>query len=131
MKAFVLKLLIATVAIFAPLESYMLGIGGLIIIDLILGIVAARKKGYKFESKKLKHTGVKMLVYNLLLISSFIAETVLAPHIPMIKIALSFLVLIEITSISESFEAITGSSFIKYVKKFISDKLNPTEKENK
>ena len=85
------------------------------------------KTGVKLKSSRLKNTAVKMLIYNLLLISSFIAETYLAPWIPFTKIALSFLALVEISSMGENFQKITGMSFTKYLKDYLNEKLNSTK----
>ena len=77
----------------------------------------------KLNFHQLENTAVKLLVYNLLLIASFISEKYLVEWIPFTKICSSFLVMIEITSIGENFQKITGISFIKYIKKYINDYL--------
>ena len=124
-----LKLGFTVLALLAPIQESILAVGFLIIVDLIMGIAGALKVKEKIKSARLKNTAVKMLVYNLLLISSFIAETYLAPYIPFVKIALGFLATVEIASIGENFEKVTGLSFLKYLKGFINEKLNSTKKD--
>ena len=115
---------LAILAILAPIQTAILGVGFLIVADLITGIVAAYKRGEPIRSERLKNTAVKMLVYNLLLTSSFIAETYLTPWIPFTNVALSFLAIIEVKSLGENFQSITGISFVTYLKSYLNNKLN-------
>jgi len=126
MKQYILNIIIATFAILTPIQEAMVGIGVLITIDLIFALIAAYKNGIKIESKKLKFSAVKMLVYNLLVISAFVAQTFLSDYIPFIKITLAFIALVEFTSIGEKFQLITGLSFIKFIKNYLNEKLNKT-----
>jgi len=118
------KIGLAILAILAPIQTAILGVGFLITADLITGIVAAYKRGEPIRSERLKNTAVKMLVYNLLLTSSFIAETYLTPWIPFTNVALSFLAIIEVKSLGENFQSITGISFVTYLKSYLNNKLN-------
>lgn len=122
-----IKIVIATLSLLAPLQESIIAIGFLISVDLIMGLTASYIGNIKLTSARLKNTAVKMLVYNLLLISSFICEKFLIPFVPMTKIALAFLGTVEITSLGESFHKITGVSFIKYVKRYVNEKLNSTK----
>ena len=118
------KIALAVLAILAPIQASILAVGFLIIADLITGIAAAYKRGESIKSQRLKNTAVKMLVYNLLLMSSFIAETYLTPWIPFTNITLSFLAIVEVKSLGENFHNITGINFIIYLKSYLNNKLN-------
>ena len=118
------KIALAILAILAPIQASILAVGFLIVADLITGIAAAYKKGESIKSERLKNTAVKMLVYNLLLMSSFIAETYLTPWIPFTNITLSFLAIVEVKSLGENFHNITGINFIIYLKSYLNNKLN-------
>lgn len=118
------KTSLAILTILAPIQTAILSVGFLIIVDLITGVIAAFKRGEVIKSDRLKNTAVKMLVYNLLLISSFIAETYLTPWIPFTNIALSFLAIVEVKSLGENFQDITGANFVTYLKSYINNKLN-------
>ena len=120
----IIKISLSVLAILAPIQTAILGVGFLIVADLITGIVAAYKRGEPIRSERLKNTAVKMLVYNLLLTSSFIAETYLTPWIPFTNVALSFLAIIEVKSLGENFQSITGISFVTYLKSYLNNKLN-------
>lgn len=124
MKQYIINLILATLVILAPIQSALIACGFLITIDLLFGIIAAKKNGIKIESSKLKITAIKMLVYQLFLISGFVAETYLSSYIPFVKIILTYLSSVEILSISESFQKITGLPIIKYIKEQIMNKLN-------
>lgn len=124
MQEIIIKLLIAGVAIFLPIYPALLAMGLLIFIDLVMGLVASYKMKIPFTSSRLKNTGVKMLIYNLLIISCFVAQTYLSSYIPFLNIGLAFLSVVEISSIGESFQKITGLSFLKFIKKYINEKLN-------
>ena len=126
-KTILIKISIAVVSLLAPLQESIIAIGFLITVDLIMGLIASYRNNIALTSSRLKNTAVKMLVYNLLLISSFVCESFLIPFIPMTKIALAFLGTVEITSLGESFQKITGISFIKYVKTYINERLNNTK----
>jgi len=118
------KIALAVLAILAPIQASILAVGFLIMADLITGLAAAYKKGESIKSERLKNTAVKMLVYNLLLMSSFIAETYLTPWIPFTNITLSFLAIVELKSLGENFHNITGINFIIYLKSYLNNKLN-------
>jgi hypothetical protein len=118
------KIALAILAILAPIQASILAVGFLIMADLITGLAAAYKKGESIKSERLKNTAVKMLVYNLLLMSSFIAETYLTPWIPFTNITLSFLAIVELKSLGENFHNITGINFIIYLKSYLNNKLN-------
>ena len=119
------------IAILAPIQSAIFAIGVLVGIDLIMGILASRKIGIKFSSRKLKDTAVKLLVYNLLLIAGFVSETYMVDWIPFVKIVLSFLAVVEVTSIGENFQKISGLPFIKYLKEQINLYLNKGKEDGK
>lgn len=129
MKDFLFNLGLATLAVLAPIETAMIACGFLIMMDLLFALIAAKKNGVKIESNKLKITAIKMLVYNLFLISGFIAETYLSSYVPFVKIIVTYLSSVEIFSISESFQKITGLPILKYVKEQIMSKLNKGKNE--
>lgn len=128
MKSLAIKIGLSIITILAPLQASILAIGFLIVADLIMGLIAAHKTGEKITSRRLKDTAVKMLVYNLLLVSGFVAQTYLIEFIPFTKIVLSFLAIVEIYSLGESFQKITGLSFVKYLKDQINKHLNSNPK---
>ena len=110
---------------FAPIAVVMLAVGVLIMIDFIFGILSAKKNNEKITSKRMSDTLIKMVVYQLLIITSHLVELYLVPYLPLLKVTLSFIGIIEFLSIGESFTKITGKNFIKYIRDFIKSKFKP------
>ena len=129
MKNYIITSITSVVTVLAPVKIAMIATGVLIFLDLLMGLFAAHKQGIKIESRKLKFTLVKMIVYQLLIISAFISEKYLIDVIPFVKITLGFIATVEFTSVAENFQKITGLPFFKFVKEFIQEKLNKVKKE--
>lgn len=122
--------ILAIAAVLSPIHDAMITCGILIVADFIMGLIGAYKNNEKISSKKMKNTLVKMCVYQLLIISAFIAEKYMLSFIPLTKITLSFVAIVEFSSLAENFQKITGLPFVKYIANYISEKLNKTEKNN-
>lgn len=132
MKEFLGKLSLLVIAFLAPIWTAMIATIVLIGIDTVFGILAAKKQKIKISSRKFSMVLIKLLVYNLLIIASFITESYLFAGLPIVKLTLMFIGLTEFLSIGESFSIITGKSFIKYIKEFITSKIKrPIDNINK
>lgn len=103
----------------SPIKEVMLIVGVLILIDLIMGIISSIKEKVKITSRKLSKTIIKLLIYELLIITGFITETYLLKSMPLLSITLGFIGVIEFISIGENFTKITGQPFIKFLKEQI------------
>lgn len=130
-KNFLLKICLSIFLVLTPIKFNIIAIGTLVFIDLVFSIMASLKKKEIFSSSRLKDSVVKLLVYNLLLIAGFVSESYISDWIPFTKIILSFISIVEITSLGESFQIITGKKLLPFIKKYINDKLNEGKKENK
>jgi phage-related holin len=124
MKQYIINLILAAIAVISPIKEALLVVGFLIAVDLILGIYAAIKNDIKIESRKLKHTVVKILVYQIVIISAFLCENYLAKAIPFINITLGYIAITEFKSIAENMGKINKQNFLKYLKTYINDRLN-------
>jgi phage-related holin len=124
MKQYIINLTLAAIAVISPIKEALLVVGFLIAVDLILGIYAAIKNDIKIESRKLKHTVVKILVYQIVIISAFLCENYLAKAIPFINITLGYIAITEFKSIAENMGKINKQNFLKYLKTYINDRLN-------
>lgn len=106
--------LLSIIAVLAPIESIMLTTGVMIFIDLILGIIAAKKLGKLITSAALRRTVSKMLVYQLTLISAFICEKYLLDGIlPIVKLVAAVIGAVELKSVFENADIINGGSVFK------------------
>ena len=112
-------ILITLSAFFIPLYPVMIATTTLIVIDTIFGILAAKKRGRKITSKRMSHVLIKMLVYNLLIITGALVEIYTIPWMPVIKIIVSFIGMVELFSIGESFTVITDKPFLTYIKQHL------------
>lgn len=109
MKQYITPLLASLVAIFTPVVPTLLTVGFLITLDFIVGIYRAFKLNEAITSRKMGNTISKMLLYQSMILSIFLLETfILADILPLTKIAASLISVVEIKSISESIEKITG-----------------------
>jgi hypothetical protein len=126
MKEYLSALLISIAAVFAPIKAIFLVTGILIFTDLIIGVLAARKKGEKITSAGLRRTVTKIFVYNVAVALGFLIEKyMLDGFIPVSKIASGLISVVEFTSILENLNTINGSPiFAKLIEKLgsINDK---------
>lgn len=127
------KLIILLIAFFTPIVPAMISCGLLITIDTITGIIGAKKAGEHISSKAFGRVITKMLVYQLLIISSHIVEQYLFNIVPFVKITIAWLGVNEFYSIGENFTKATGKNFLKYIKAFVDEKFRGmlAVKENK
>lgn len=117
------KLIILLIAFFTPIVPAMIACGLLITIDTITGIIGAKKAGEPISSKAFGRVITKMLVYQLLIISSHLVEQYLFTLVPFVKITLAFIGVTELISIGENFQKSTGKNFVKYLRTFLDEKF--------
>jgi phage-related holin len=114
MKDYLIGLVVTTAAIFAPIKAIFLVTGILIFSDLILGIVAAKKRGETISSAGLRRTATKVFVYKAAIILGFLVETfMLEGFLPISKITAGLISVVELTSILENLNTINGSPVFK------------------
>ena len=129
-----LNLIILVLAFIAPISIFIHAILGLALIDLITAVLRdmRKKKENKIavlESRKIRKTVTKMLLYVLFIISSFLlmqvtfGGTYLVPNF-----VFGMLAMVEVVSIGENMASVTGNNvFIKITKKiskFFSNKID-------
>ncbi len=84
--------------------------GALVIIDMILGVVAAMKRKEPISSAALRRTVTKMAVYQTAVVTGFLAEHyLLSDSLPIVKLAAGAVALVEIKSCLENLNEINGS----------------------
>lgn len=110
-------------AFLAPVMDALIATGILIMIDFVFGLAAAKKRGDDINSKRMSQTIIKMLAYQLLLVTSFISEKYLISKMPIVEITTGFIAVVELLSIAENFTVITGHDFLSYLKKMVFDKM--------
>ena len=105
-------------AAIAPIKSLLLFTGFVIMLDLVTGIWASRKRKEAITSRRLERTWSKIIIYPLGIIFGHWAE-VLVPEIPFVKGATLLLIIIEGKSLEENFGYILGQPLSKYIRDLV------------
>lgn len=124
MKAFILKALASLLIIFTPLFPVCITIGILIAIDFLIAVYKSYKLNQPITSRKMSNTISKAVLYQVAIISSFLAETYILTGIPLTKIISGFIALTELKSISESITELTGVNYWVKIQEFLKRKEN-------
>ncbi len=120
MKNYLIYLLVSLTAVLAPVAPLLLTIGFLIMADFFLGVYKSFKLKQVITSRKMGHTISKMLLYQVTILSLFLFETfILDGILPITKIGAGLIGTIEIKSIDESVEALTGVGVWKRIVKVL------------
>lgn len=112
----------STLAFFAPVAGIVYAVGAFIMLDTLLGIMAANKMGEKIESKKLSKVVWKMAMYQAVTLTFFVmdvyivgdllASAVETPYVLTKTVGVA-LIAIEFKSIDENIEKMTGTTLLK------------------
>jgi hypothetical protein len=115
-------------AFLLPIKFIMLTVGFAIMADTLVGLYRAKKKGEKITSRKLSQVISKMVLYQSSVVLFFCIEQfiladfiILFTGIPLFltKLVGALLVFIEIQSINESLESLTGKGIWDRLKELI------------
>lgn len=105
---------LSILAVFAPIRAIMATAMFLVIIDLITGLWAAKKRGESITSAGFNRTIVKTLVYQSAIMIGFLTEQYLTGDMaPVSKIITSYIGLTECLSVIENINTISGGSILK------------------
>lgn len=118
MEKILLGLTALVAGIFVPIGEILMFTGFVILIDTITGIWAAKKRGEKIHSSKMKRVLSKLILYPLAIILASWSERIL-PGIPFIKGAALLLVSVEGKSVLENLGDILGYNLLKMAKIYI------------
>lgn len=101
---------ISVFAIFTPVHAIMGTAFALLVIDMILGIWAAVRRKEPITSAALRRTVSKFLVYEMAIITGFLAEHfLLSDSLPIVKLAAAAIALVEMKSIVENLNEVNGA----------------------
>lgn len=121
-----INLILATIAIFAPIKAAVVAVMVLTAVDLITGLVAAKKRGEKITSSGLKRTVIKTFIYQIATLCAFLAQKYLVLDImPVCTLVTSLIGITELKSILENLDSIHGGSFFSAVVTKLSEKPGP------
>ncbi len=129
MKEWLIATLLSGLAIFAPIQASVFAVGALIFADLIIGVLAARKRGESITSAGLRRTITKMFAYESALILGFVVEKYLAADvIPIAKLVAGMIGVTELKSVFENLDVISGNSIFKSLIQKLGSKNDTEEK---
>lgn len=112
--SFLKSFLLSMLSVFAPIQAILCAVVFLIFVDLITGIVAAKKRGETIKSSAMRRTVSKILIYELAIMAGFICETYLiGGMIPISKLVAGVIGMVEIKSIFENCDVINGEPILK------------------
>lgn len=134
MKDYLIATAISIAAIFSPIKELIVVTIILILVDLISGVLAARKKQQVINSAGLRRTFTKFTVYLTGICIGFLVEKyMLEGFIPVAKIAAALISVVEMKSVLENLDIINGSPvFTALIKKLGSvNDLDKTAEEVK
>jgi predicted DNA repair protein MutK len=129
MKNYVISFVTSILSFFMPIVPLLLLVGLFICIDTLLGVWSAKRKNEKITSRKLGAIIPKMLLYQGAVLTGYILDVFLLGEfisfifdIEMLftKLIAMTLIFIEIVSIDENFEQITGKNLFRSFKEMIS-----------
>ncbi len=118
-KASLGNLFLIIAAFLMPIKPLIILVGVCILLDTIMGIWRAKRKGDKITSRKLSHIISKMVLYEICIVlffciehfilSDFIGKLTEIPFV-VTKLVAATLIFIEIVSMNESYQYIFGYS---------------------
>lgn len=103
-------------AALAPIKAVLISVGILILVDLVFGIWAAKKRGEQITSAAFRRTATKFAVYQTVIITGFILQKYLLEDlVPVVNIVSGVLGMIEMKSILENSNGILGQDIFKAI----------------
>lgn len=116
MKGTALKLLVVLASVFAP-AGPMLGTAlALILIDLVTGVIAAKKQGLPITSAGIGRSVVKLLVYESAIALAFLVQKYMTGDaVPAASIVSGLVGMTELLSCLENINIISGGDLLKSI----------------
>ena len=106
---YIQPMIISILAVFAPIKGVIITVGIVIFVDLITGILAARKRGETIKSAAARRTISKALIYQTAVITGFLIEKYLmGGAIPITSIVSGLIGSVEALSIYENLNVLYG-----------------------
>ena len=114
----------------APIKSALLAALGLVFVDLVLGILAARKRGERITSYGLRRTTAKVLCFEAAIVLAFIVEHyMMGGMVPLTHVVSGFIGMHELASCYENLQALTGQDLSALVTKIQGGEIGKTQSQ--
>lgn len=123
---------LSILAIFAPIQAVVATTFILVVLDLITGVIAAKKRGEKLTSKGLKRSVGKLLLYETAIILSFLVQEYLTGDIlPALKLVSALIGITELKSVLENLDNISGDRFFQIILSKVTQSQKDIEESDK
>lgn len=100
-----------------PIAPFLYLTIAIVLVDMVTGIRAAKKRGEKITSAGFSKTVEKFVLYTLAILLSEGIRNVLFEALPITYVVTTIIVLTEFKSILENIESVTGVPFLEALKK--------------
>jgi len=102
--------------VLAPIKMSLLVALGMCVLNLILGIMAAKKRGEVIQSYGLRRTVIKVFIYESAIICSFLVETyMVGPDLMVLKLVTAMIGLTELKFLLENLNELSEGSLLKAI----------------
>jgi len=120
MKAFevgtILKLGIPYIVFFfSPIAASIIGLGVLILADVVTGCKAAKLRGEEIRSNRMARTISKIIFYSIAIILSRVMEVAFMDWMPVAQVTAGYIAIVEFKSNMENIGSITGVDVWKHI----------------
>lgn len=116
MKAYLEAIGLALFTVFAPIRAILIVVFALVFCDFVTGVLAARKNKDPITSSGFKRTVGKLLMYEIALCVAFLVHQYLTGDLlPADKLVASMIGLVELKSVLENLDIISGQSLFKTI----------------
>ncbi len=108
--------LISAVSVFAPIKGVIITVGIVIVVDLVTGVLAAKKRNEKITSAGLRRSLSKALIYQTAILTGFLMEKyLLGDIIPITKLLAGAIGSVEMLSVVENLNTLSDNNVFKKV----------------
>lgn len=128
-KGVVAAALAAILNYFVPVHHFVAITLGLILADLITGIQAARKRGEAIQSKGLRRSSQKFMMYCFALLSAHSIQATYFGDFPLAYTVSAYISITEFWSVLENVGAVTGTNVLEAVRGKLSEVLKNKPKQ--
>ena len=117
-KKWLVAAVMSSLTLIAPAANLMFVIGLLVVSDFVTGVLAARKREETINSKKMRNSVTKGIGYMVAILVAYMMQKVFIKDFEVMKIVAALIAFIELKSIDENLESLTGKSlFNQFLKK--------------
>lgn len=107
---------LALLVVFAPAQGMIVTSLALVLMDLITGVLAARKQEIPITSSGLRRTIAKVFIYEIAIILGFVTQQYLTgASVPVANIIAGFVGITELTSVLENLNILGDGKLLKVV----------------